>query len=115
MTSRSRRSSHPVTISSHHRNTAGSITSASLPHGPEQRAGTVDPVVEHYALDARATDINEPMKLAAARAIAESISAEELNEEYIVPGIFNKQVTRRVARAVETAARNSGVARRGRH
>jgi len=66
------------------------------------------------AIDARATDINEAMKLAAAKAIAESIAPDELTEEYIVPGIFNKQVTRRVARAVEAAARESGVARRRR-
>ncbi len=72
------------------------------------------PGVFRGALDARATDINEPMKLAAARAIADSIGADELNEEYIVPSIFNKQVTRRVARAVEAAARASGVARRRR-
>ena len=72
------------------------------------------PGVFRGALDARATDINEPMKLAAARAIADSIGADELNEEYIVPSIFNKQVTRRVARAVEAAARESGVARRRR-
>ena len=72
------------------------------------------PGVFRGALDARATDINEPMKLAAARAIADSISADELTEEYIVPSIFNKQVTRRVARAVEAAARESGVSRRGR-
>jgi malate dehydrogenase (oxaloacetate-decarboxylating) len=72
------------------------------------------PGVFRGALDARATDINEPMKLAAARAIADSITADELNEEYIVPSIFNKQVTRRVARAVEAAARESGVARRRR-
>jgi malate dehydrogenase (oxaloacetate-decarboxylating) len=72
------------------------------------------PGVFRGALDARATDINEPMKLAAARAIADSISADELTEEYIVPSIFNKQVTRRVARAVEAAARESGVARRRR-
>jgi len=72
------------------------------------------PGVFRGALDARATDINEAMKLAAARAIAESIADDELNEEYIVPSIFNKQVTRRVARAVEAAARKTGVARRRR-
>jgi malate dehydrogenase (oxaloacetate-decarboxylating) len=70
------------------------------------------PGIFRGALDARARDINEPMKVAAARAIAESISDEELSEEYIVPSIFNKQVTRRVARAVETAAVASGLARR---
>ena len=52
------------------------------------------------------------MKLAAANAIAESISSDELSEEYIVPSIFNKQVTRRVAAAVEAAAHDSGVGRR---
>ena len=72
------------------------------------------PGVFRGALDARAKDINEPMKVAAARAIAECISADELSEEYIVPGIFNRQVTRRVARAVEAAAHDSGVARRRR-
>ena len=70
------------------------------------------PGIFRGALDARASDINEPMKVAAAKAIAWSISADELSEEYIVPGIFNKQVTRRVARAVEAAAHESGVARR---
>jgi malate dehydrogenase (oxaloacetate-decarboxylating) len=70
------------------------------------------PGVFRGALDARARDINEAMKVAAAKAIAGSISADELSEEYIVPGIFNKQVTRRVARAVEAAAHQSGVARR---
>jgi malate dehydrogenase (oxaloacetate-decarboxylating) len=64
------------------------------------------------ALDARARDINEPMKLAAAKAIAACIEPDELGEEYIVPGVFNKQVARRVARAVEAAAHESGVARR---
>ncbi|MEI6084274.1 MAG: NAD-dependent malic enzyme [Verrucomicrobiota bacterium] len=70
------------------------------------------PGIFRGALDARARDINEAMKVAAARAIAESISPDELSEEYIVPSIFNKQVTRRVARAVEAAAHASGVARR---
>jgi malate dehydrogenase (oxaloacetate-decarboxylating) len=72
------------------------------------------PGIFRGALDARARDINEPMKLAAARAIAGCIADDELSEEYIVPGIFNKQVTRRVARAVEAAAHDSGVARKRR-
>ena len=70
------------------------------------------PGIFRGALDSRASDINEPMKVAAAKAIAESIDVDELSEEYIVPSIFNKQVTRRVARAVEAAAHDSGVARR---
>jgi malate dehydrogenase (oxaloacetate-decarboxylating) len=52
------------------------------------------------------------MKLAAAAAIAGCISRDELGEEYIVPSIFNKQVTRRVAHAVEVAAHDTGVAKR---
>jgi malate dehydrogenase (oxaloacetate-decarboxylating) len=70
------------------------------------------PGIFRGALDSRASDVNEAMKVAAARAIAESISPDELSEEYIVPSIFNKQVTRRVARAVEAAAHDSGVAHR---
>ena len=72
------------------------------------------PGVFRGALDARASDINEPMKLAAANAIANCISSDELGEEYIVPSIFNKQVTRRVAHAVEVAAYATGVAKRRR-
>lgn len=63
------------------------------------------------ALNARATDINEEMKLAAARAIAEQIDDEDLSEEYIIPSVFNKQVVRQVARAVKDAAVKSGVVR----
>jgi malate dehydrogenase (oxaloacetate-decarboxylating) len=70
------------------------------------------PGIFRGALDARASDINEPMKLAAAAAIAGCISRDELGEEYIVPSIFNKQVTRRVAHAVEAAAHDTGVAKR---
>lgn len=66
------------------------------------------------ALDARASDINEEMKLAAAHAIAEQIDDTDLSEEYIVPSVFNKQVVRRVSRAVKDAAFESGVARRPR-
>ena len=66
------------------------------------------------ALDARATDINESMKLAAAYAIAECIDENDLGEEYIVPSVFNKQVVRRVSRAVKEAAYESGAAKRPR-
>ena len=68
------------------------------------------PGIFRGALDARARDINEAMKLAAARAIAGCISPDELSEEYIIPSVFNKQISRRVARAVEAAAYTSGVA-----
>ena len=64
------------------------------------------------ALDVQATEINEPMKLAAARAIADSIAPGALSEDYIVPSLFDKEVVPRVARAVAAAARDSGVARR---
>ena len=70
------------------------------------------PGIFRGALDARASQINEAMKLAAARAIADGISAAELNEEYIVPSVFNRRVARQVARAVAAAAHRSGVARR---
>jgi malate dehydrogenase (oxaloacetate-decarboxylating) len=70
------------------------------------------PGIFRGALDVRASDINEAMKLSAARAIATGISPTELNEEYIVPSVFNKRVTRQVARAVALAAYRTGVARR---
>ena len=70
------------------------------------------PGIFRGALDVRARDINEAMKLAAAKAIAGCITPEELSEEYIVPSVFNKNVTTRVARAVAAAARQSGVAQR---
>lgn len=70
------------------------------------------PGIFRGALDARATDINEEMKLAAAHAIADCIDEEGLGEEYIVPSVFNKQVVRRVSRAVKEAAFDSGVATR---
>jgi len=65
-------------------------------------------------LDARAWDINEPMKVAAAHAIADSVSKNELSEEYIIPSVFNRAVSQRVARAVAEAAYESGAAERHR-
>ncbi len=61
------------------------------------------------ALDARATDINEEMKLAAAKAIAEQIDEKDLGEEYIIPSVFNKQVVRQVSKAVKQAAIDTGI------
>ena len=63
------------------------------------------------ALSVRATDINEEMKLAAAKAIAGMITDDELNEEYIIPDAFDKRVVDAVSRAVAKAARETGVAR----
>lgn len=70
------------------------------------------PGIFRGALDARATSINEEMKLAAARAIAECIEEDELGEEYIVPSVFNKEVVTRVSDAVKEAAYDSGTAKR---
>ena len=70
------------------------------------------PGVFRGALDVRARAINEPMKLAAAHAIANSIPEDHLTEDYIVPSVFEKRVVRAVARAVAQAAHESGVARR---
>ena len=62
-------------------------------------------------LDVRAREINEPMKLAAAKAIAGTIGKNELSEEYIIPSVFNRNVVRAVAREVAQAAQATGVAR----
>lgn len=63
------------------------------------------------ALTAGATDINEAMKQAAARAIAEVVTSQELSADYIIPSVFNAEVGTRVAAAVAEAARQSGVVR----
>jgi len=70
------------------------------------------PGIFRGALDCHARDINEEMKLAAAYAIAASVQDHELNEDYIIPGVFNGQVASRVAEAVAQAAQKTGVARR---
>lgn len=69
------------------------------------------PGVFRGALDVRATDINEDMKIAAAYAIAEVIAEEELREDYIIPNPFDPRVAPAVAKAVAKAAVDSGVAR----
>jgi malate dehydrogenase (oxaloacetate-decarboxylating) len=69
------------------------------------------PGIFRGALDVRASDINEEMKVAAAYAIADSIPENELNEDYIIPKAFNKSVQMKVAEAVRNAAVKSGVAR----
>ena len=69
------------------------------------------PGVFRGAFDVRASDINEEMKMAAARALAELISDEELSEEYIIPQAFDKRVGPAVAAAVAQAARDTGVNR----
>ena len=69
------------------------------------------PGIFRGALDVRASDINDAMKIAAAKAIAGLVSDEELNAEYILPAAFDPRVKDAVAEAVAKAARESGVAR----
>lgn len=69
------------------------------------------PGIFRGALDVRASDINDEMKIAAALAIASLISDEELNPEYVIPDPFDKRVAESVAKAVAQAARDTGVAR----
>ena len=69
------------------------------------------PGVFRGALDVRASDINEAMKIAAAHALAALVSDEELCAEYIIPRPFDPRVKDAVATAVAQAARDSGVAR----
>ncbi|MFZ1702041.1 MAG: malic enzyme-like NAD(P)-binding protein [Pyrinomonadaceae bacterium] len=72
------------------------------------------PGIFRGALNCRASQINEPMKLAAAHAIAETILPEELHPDYIIPSVFDRRVGEAVAARVEEAAYESGVARRER-
>jgi malate dehydrogenase (oxaloacetate-decarboxylating) len=69
------------------------------------------PGVFRGALDARASDINDAMKLAAAEALAGLVGPEELNEDMILPYAFDPRVKDAVAAAVKQAAYDSGVAR----
>jgi len=69
------------------------------------------PGIFRGTFDVRASDINEEMKMAAAMALANLISDEELNEDYIIPKAFDPRVGPAVAAAVAQAARDSGVAR----
>ena len=71
----------------------------------------VFPGIFRGALDVRATDITEEMKLAASRAIASLITPEELNEEYIIPSPFDKRVCPVVAKEVGRVAREQGIAK----
>ena len=69
------------------------------------------PGIFRGTFDVRASDINEEMKMAAAIALANLISDEEPNEDYIIPKAFDPRVGTAVAKAVAEAARASGVAR----
>jgi malate dehydrogenase (oxaloacetate-decarboxylating) len=68
------------------------------------------PGIFRGALDVRACQINDEMKIAAAYAIAGSVKPEELNEDFIIPYAFNKEVSVNVAKAVAESARKTGVA-----
>ena len=69
------------------------------------------PGIFRGAFDVRVSDINEEMKMAAAKALADLISDDELNEDYIIPAAFDPRVGPAVAKAVAEAARKTGVAR----
>lgn len=70
------------------------------------------PGIFRGALDVRASDINDEMKMAASYAIASLVSEEELNSEYILPMAFDERIGKTVAKAVADAAIKSGVARK---
>ena len=69
------------------------------------------PGIFRGAFDVRASEINEEMKLAASKALADLVAPEELSEDYIIPAAFDKRVGPAVAKAVADAARATGVAR----
>jgi malate dehydrogenase (oxaloacetate-decarboxylating) len=69
------------------------------------------PGIFRGALDVRASQINDEMKIAAAYAIANTISEDELNAGYIIPGAFDERVVKNVAKAVSEAAVRTGVNR----
>ncbi|MBU3134508.1 NAD(P)-dependent malic enzyme [Clostridium gasigenes] len=71
----------------------------------------VFPGIFRGALDVRATDITEEMKLAAAKAIASLIEESELNEDYIIPGAFDSRVAQVVAKEVARVAVESGISK----
>ena len=78
---------------------------------PNQQCARAFRGVFRGALDVRAREINDEMKLAAAKALAALIPQEELSEENIIPSAFDKRVVPAVAKAVAEAARRTGVAR----
>ena len=69
------------------------------------------PGIFRGTFDVRASDINDEMKLAAAKALSDLITDEELNPEYIIPAAFDPRVREAVSKAVADAARKTGVAR----
>jgi malate dehydrogenase (oxaloacetate-decarboxylating) len=71
------------------------------------------PGIFRGALDVRAREITEEMKMAAARGIAAIVAESELREEYIVPSVFNRDVADSVAAAVAAEAKRQGAAAAG--
>lgn len=69
------------------------------------------PGIFRGALDVRASDINDAMKIAAAKAIASFVTEDKLAPDYIIPSVLDKSVAQAVAKAVAQAARDTGVAR----
>ena len=69
------------------------------------------PGIFRGALDVRASDINDAMKIAAAKAIAAFVSDDQLSPDYIIPSALDRSVAAAVAKAVAEAARETGVAR----
>ncbi len=69
------------------------------------------PGIFRGALDVRASDINDAMKIAAAKAIASFVTDDKLSSDYIIPSVLDKSVAKAVAEAVAQAARDTGVAR----
>ena len=69
------------------------------------------PGIFRGALDVRASDINDAMKIAAAKAIADFVTPDKLSVEYIIPSPLEEGVSEAVAKAVAQAAKDSGVAR----
>ncbi len=69
------------------------------------------PGIFRGALDVRASDINDAMKIAAAKAIASFVTDDKLAPDYIIPSVLDKSVAKAVAKAVAQAARDTGVAR----
>ena len=71
----------------------------------------VFPGIFRGALDARATDITEDMKIAAVKAIADIIKEDELREDYIIPGAFDERVVANVAKEVSKTAKETGISK----
>ena len=69
------------------------------------------PGIFRGALDSRASDINDEMKIAAAKALASLVNDDELSNDYILPKAFDKRVGPAVADAVIKAAKSTGVSR----